>query len=170
MLDRVEPAYLPSDERESLESWLEFHRATLMMKCAGLTPEQLVVASTPPSRLSLLGLVRHLTGVEGWFHAFDDEPDIETFADDDACFGPSPEDAETDMANYLASVERSLRAVAGIDLDTAIDLPHWVAEDQPKIMAPTSLRWVYQHMIEEYARHNGHADLVRERIDGAIGD
>ena len=51
-----------------------------------------------------------------------------------------------------------------------IDLPHWVADDEPNEMRATSLRWVYQHMIEEYARHNGHADLLRERIDGVVGD
>ncbi|HEY2792461.1 MAG TPA: DinB family protein [Micromonosporaceae bacterium] len=166
MFNRVEPAFLPAGERESLQAWLEFHRATLMMKCAGLTPEQLATESCPPSTLTLIWLVRHMTGVEGWFHSFDGQPDIDD--PDDA--EPSAEQVERDMAAYLASVERARGAVADVDLDTVIDLPHWVADDQPKIWEPTSLRWVYQHMIEEYARHNGQADLIRERIDGAVGD
>src|SRR5436190_22362379 len=76
-------------ERGSLEGWLEFHRATLLTKCAGLEPEQLAVRSCPPSTLSLLGLVRHLTEVEGWFHDLDGEPEgswYSTEADPDACF------------------------------------------------------------------------------------
>jgi hypothetical protein len=56
------------------------------------------------------------------------------------------------------------------DLDTVIDLPHWMADGQPEALRATSLRWVYQHMIEAYARHNGHADLLRQGMGGAVGD
>ncbi|HEY1489003.1 MAG TPA: DinB family protein [Micromonosporaceae bacterium] len=169
MPNRISPPVLPAGERESLETWLEFHRATLLMKCEGLTPEQLVTPSCPPSELSLMGLVRHLTAVEPWFHDFDGEPDMEMFEDEDGWHAVA-EHVDRDFANYRASVERARKAVAGRDLDDVIDLPHWVADDQPKEVRPTSLRWVYQHMIEEYARHNGHADLIRERIDGVVGD
>ncbi|HEY7044039.1 MAG TPA: DinB family protein [Nocardioidaceae bacterium] len=169
MPERIEPRSLPADERESLESWLDFHRATLLMKCDGLTHEQLTMASCPPSTLSLIGLVRHLTGVEGWFHEFDDEPDVDVFDDEDP-FSPRPDLVERDFSTYRISVDRARRAAAAHRLDDVMDLPHWVADDRPKELRPTSLRWVYQHMIEEYARHNGHADLVRERIDGAVGD
>ncbi len=169
MPERITPPTLPASERESLETWLEFHRTTLVMKCEGLTAEQLATASCPPSRLTLMGLVRHLTGVEPWFHAFDGRPDMAMFEGEDA-FEPSIEHVQRDFANYTASVERARAAAASHDLDDVIDLPHWVADDQPRVIRPTSLRWVYQHMIEEYARHNGHADLIRERIDGAVGD
>jgi hypothetical protein len=152
-----------ADERTSLESWLEFHRATLLAKCAGLQPEQLVIRSCPPSVLSLLGLIRHMTEVESWFHGYDLQP-----KDDGYCTEESPEadfedldpaGADRDLAVYLASVERSRAAVIGPDLDELL----------PNSGSPISLRWVYQHMIEEYARHNGHADLIREAIDGATG-
>jgi hypothetical protein len=169
MPERIIPPTAPVGERQSLETWLEFHRATLLMKCEGLTPEQLATASCPPSGLTLIGLVRHLTAVEPWFHAFDGKPDMETFEGEDA-FEPSIQHVQRDFASYRLSVQRARAAAAAHDLDDVIEMPHWVADDQPRILQPTSLRWVYQHMIEEYARHNGHADLIRERIDGAVGD
>ncbi len=166
---RTPPSTMPTSERDSLESWLDFHRATLLLKCEGLSAAQLSTASCPPSALTLLGLVRHLIGVEHWFHRFDGQPAMDPFPGEDP-FTPRPEHAERDLASYGAAVERSRRAVADLSLDHAIDLPHWVADDQPRDIRPTSLRWVYQHMVEEYARHNGHADLIRECIDGAVGD
>ena len=157
-------------ERESLEAWLEFHRATLLHKCAGLVPDQLVLRSCPPSRLSLLGLVRHMTGVESWFNDFDGLPDRAgywTRESPDAPFEElDPAAADATLAAYQASVERARRAVAALDLDTRCPCADCAADADE---AP-SLRWVYQHMIEEYARHNGHADLIREAIDGATGD
>jgi Protein of unknown function (DUF664) len=169
MPERITPPTRPASERESLESWLEFHRATLLMKCEGLTPEQLITASCPPSGLSLMGLVRHMTGVEPWFHDFDGRPDMEMFENEDM-FEASIEHVERDFDNYRRSVNRARAAAAPHDLDYTVDMPHWVADGEPRVIRPTSLRWVYQHMIEEYARHNGHADLIRERIDGAVGD
>jgi hypothetical protein len=81
--ERRRTARVPGDERDSLESWLEFHRATLLTKCAGLTPEQLVTRSCPPSPLSLLGLVRHMAEVESWFHGFDDQPAGQAYVSQD---------------------------------------------------------------------------------------
>jgi len=161
--ERSKTRRVPEDERSSLDSWLEFHRTTLLVKCAGLTPEQLVTRSCPPSPLSLLGLVRHMAEVESWFHAFDGQPEGQFYCSadrPDADFEDlDPRRADQDLAIYRASVERSRAAVLGRGLDDLIPPP-------PQ---PTSLRWVYQHMIEEYARHNGHADLLRERIDGVTG-
>ena len=161
--ERGKTARVPDDERNSLESWLEYHRATLLIKCAGLTPEQLATRSCPPSLLSLLGLVRHMAEVETWFHAFDGQPEgVFYYSEDrpDADFEDvDPRRADQDLAIYQASVERSRAAVADRSLDDLMPGPG----------QPTSLRWVYQHMIEEYARHNGHADLIRERIDGVTG-
>ena len=153
-------------ERESLDAWVDHHRATLLMKCAGLEPEQLVMQSCPPSNLSLLGLVRHLTEVEPWFHDFDGQPPGEWYSTKDepeGAFDPvDPSRAEEDLAAYHASIDRARAAVADKGLD---DISPELDEGQP-----VSLRWIYHHMIEEYARHNGHADLIRERIDGATGD
>jgi hypothetical protein len=159
---RAEPPRTP-DERTSLESWLEYHRATLLTKCAGLPPEQLIRRTCPPSTLSLLGLIRHMTEVENWFHSYDPQPrgkGYSTEASPEADFDDlDPARADQDLAAYLASVDRSRAAVMGRKLDEPI----------PGVAEPISLRWVYQHMIEEYARHNGHADLIREAIDGATG-
>ncbi|WP_134121428.1 DinB family protein [Kribbella kalugense] len=159
--ERVEPPNNPIDERAALEDRLDFQRTTLLLKCGGLTPEQLALRSVPPSKLSLLGLVRHLSGVEAWFHEYDDKPDHLYFWD----YGPGaagvevdPSRADDDLASYQASVARSREAVAGLSLDAVSP-----GEDY-------TLRWIYLHLIEEYARHNGHADFLRERIDGATGE
>ncbi|MEX0984388.1 MAG: DinB family protein [Actinomycetota bacterium] len=163
--DRTDPPQV-SGERDSLDAWVDYHRATLLMKCAGLEPEQLATRSCPPSTLSLLGLVRHLTEVEAWFHDFDGAPEGEWYSteeDPDACFNAvEPSRADADLAAYTASVERARAAVHGRPLDEVSPVP----DDGRSV----SLRWIYLHMIEEYARHNGHADLLRERIDGATGD
>ncbi len=161
--DRVKPAY-DVDERTTLDGWLEFHRRTLLWKCEGLTDDQLRLRAVPPSELSLIGLVRHMAEVErGWFgdrfgldtselYCTDDDPDGD-FDVDDA-------DVATDLATYRREIE-GIRAAAGaFDLDQA---------ESPRGTRYT-LRWIYTHMIEEYARHNGHADLLREVIDGATGD
>jgi hypothetical protein len=163
MPERAEPPINPIDERAALEDRLEFQRTTLLLKCGGLTPEQLALRSVPPSTLSLLGLVRHLSGVEAWFHSYDGQPDHQYFWDyvPGSTGGSHNVDitrAADDLASYQASVARSREAVAGRSLDEASP-----GEDY-------TLRWIYLHMIEEYARHNGHADFLRERIDGATGE
>jgi hypothetical protein len=163
-VERIDTPRTPHDERASLETWLEYHRATLLTKCAGLKPDQLTERSCPPSGLSLLGLVRHMTEVETWFHDFDGQPHGQWYSSDDDPDGDfdrtDPAHADADLAAYHASLDRARAAVSGRDLD----------ELSPGSDSPVSLRWVYQHMIEEYARHNGHADLIRERIDGVTED
>ncbi|GLZ00297.1 DinB family protein [Actinoplanes sp. NBRC 103695] len=161
--ERPVPPINPVDERAALDDRLEFHRATLLLKCGGLTPEQLALRSVPPSTLSLLGLVRHMSAVEAWFHAYDERPDDQYFWDYAPGSGKRSDvvdatRAADDLASYQASVARSRAAVAGLRLDAASP-----GEDY-------TLRWIYLHMIEEYARHNGHADFLRERIDGATGE
>ncbi|HZD69152.1 MAG TPA: DinB family protein [Actinomycetes bacterium] len=154
---------LVADERTMLEFWLDYHRATLLMKCSGLSGEQLKLRSVEPSTLSLLGLVRHMTEVErGWFRrgvAGQKGPDVAPsyYSDErpDGDFDVADADPAAMLTAYTEEVERCRAATAGIPLD--------------KVVGRHSVRWIYLHMIEEYARHNGHADLLRERIDGATG-
>ena len=158
---------LVAGERQMLEAWLDFHRQTLLGKCSGLTAGQLRQRSAPPSTLSLLGLVRHMTDVErGWFRrriAGEDTAFLySSEADPDGEFdNVDGADAEQDLATYLSEVELARQAAAGRDLDETF---YHVRRE-----VTMSVRWVYLHMIEEYARHNGHADLLRERIDGVTG-
>jgi len=156
-----------ADERQMLEAWLDFHRQTLLGKCAGLTAEQLRLCAAPPSSLSLLGLVRHMTDVErGWFRRRVGGADIpflySSEADPDGDFDNVAEaDAENDLAAYRREIELAREATAGHGLDETFR--HELRD------ADVSVRWAYVHMVEEYARHNGHADLLRERIDGETG-
>ncbi|KUL38166.1 Mini-circle protein [Streptomyces sp. NRRL F-4489] len=155
-----------ADERAMLQGWLDHHRDTLLAKCAGLTAEQLLRAATPPSGLTLLGLVRHLADVERyWFRmrfTGEDVGDLYfTEEDPDADFhGGSPATAAADFAALRAEIAAGDAAAAGRGLDETFTVP------DGRIL---NLRWIYVHMIEEYARHNGHADLLREAIDGATG-
>jgi uncharacterized damage-inducible protein DinB len=161
---------LVTAEREALEAWLDYHRATLLTKCAGLSAGQLKQRAVPPSALSLLGLVRHMTDVERWWfsiHAANqDLPFLYwTEQDHDADFNDTAAaDPAADLAAYQREIEASRAAAAGTKLDDVVashgDHPERVRD----------IRWIYLHMIEEYARHNGHADLLRERIDGVTGD
>ncbi|GIH72496.1 DinB family protein [Sphaerimonospora thailandensis] len=156
------------DERLLLEAWLDHHRQTLLLKCAGLTAEQLKLRAVEPSSMSLLGLVRHMAEVErSWFRRrFAGEPvdflywDLETNPDGDFD-DVDTADAEADFATFAREVEAARTAAAGHSLEETFYQSHRKVE--------MSLRWVYLHMIEEYARHNGHADLLRERIDGVTG-
>ena len=156
------------DEETSLRASLEFNRQTLLLKCAGLTHEQLATRSVPPSRLSLLGLVRHMTDVERWWFRtnlrgeqlegiFGPDENLEgDFEDLDSV------SAEVVFIAYTEECAAADAATAGLPLTTTF---RWPSRDYE-----LDLRWVYQHMIEEYARHNGHADLLRECIDGDVGD
>ncbi|MGW4052329.1 DinB family protein [Streptomyces sp. NPDC004779] len=156
-------------ERQALEQWLEFHRATLAMKCAGLTDEQLRTVSVPPSELSLLGLVRHMAEVErGWFRKIlgGEEigwlyADAEDYDRDIRFTGRDT--YEEAYAVWQAEIAHARSLAAGRALDDLGAAAHRRSGDF------VNLRFVYLHMIEEYARHNGHADLIRERIDGATG-
>ena len=165
--DRADPDKIAA-ERTALEQWLDYHRNTLLIKCAGLTSEQLKQRPIAPSNLSLLGLVRHLADVErGWLRqcaARQDVPDIYwTQEHPQADFDDIEDaDAQADLALYQREVPQARAAVAGMSLDQVVPFP-WGGPDR-------DLRWIYLHMIEEYARHNGHADLIRECIDGTTGD
>mgnify|MGYP001248374474 CR=1 FL=1 len=152
-------------ERELLQAWLDYHRQTLRWKCSGLTPEQLCQASAGPSRMSLAGLMRHMTDVEVWWFgrvALGDEAAVDRYPgeDEDLCQA-TPETVSADRDAFEAAVRRSDEVFAGLDLDG-------VAAWQPR-RTPISNRWILIHMVEEWARHNGHADLIRERLDGAAG-
>jgi hypothetical protein len=150
-------------ERGILDGFLDWHRATLLWKCAGLTGEQLALASVPPSNLSLLGIVRHMADVErAWFRIrFCGEPLPRLYDYEDAAFEHAdPAGAEADFAAFTRECGLARQAVAGASLDDEFTAA------SGRVL---SLRWVYTHMIEEYARHNGHADLLRQRIDGATG-
>jgi uncharacterized damage-inducible protein DinB len=161
---RIEPGFVLA-ERSMLESWLEFHRMTLLLKCEGLDDAGRKARPIPTSYLSLHGLMRHMAEVErNWFRRVllkDDAPSI--------WFDPEVEDSELvplddadwdeDLASWTAECESSRVAAAGYELD----------DNGVRREVPVSLRWIYVHMIEEYARHNGHADLIRELVDGSVG-
>ncbi|MFI7605536.1 DinB family protein [Micromonospora sp. NPDC049366] len=162
------PEPLVADERTMLEGWLDYHRQTLLLKCAGLTADQLTTPSVEPSGLTLLGLVRHLAEVEAWWFRDNfagETVDYPYFTPEqpDADFDVTGTDAEADFATFHREVELARAAAAGHSLDETF------TEKTPK-RRTFNLRWVYTHMIEEYARHNGHADLIRERLDGVTGD
>jgi hypothetical protein len=154
------------DERTLADAWLDLHRQTLLWKCGGLTAEQLKLRAIEPSNLSLLGLVRHMAEVErdwfrtrfaglqvGYLYCSDDDLDAE--------FNVDTADAESDFAIYTHEIEAVRQATLGHSLDETFT--------DPRRNAEMSLRFVYSVMIQEYARHNGHADLLRERIDGHTG-
>jgi uncharacterized damage-inducible protein DinB len=162
---RIDPEF-GLGEREMLEAWLEYHRVTLLMKCEGLTDAQRKQRPVPTSFLSLHGLVRHMAEVErGWFQRTLREDASETRmwysdADPDGDLVPIDDaDWHADLAVWQAECEKSRRAAAGRSLDDS-------GERNGK---QCTLRWIYVHMIEEYARHNGHADLIRELVDGSVG-
>jgi uncharacterized damage-inducible protein DinB len=150
-----------------LETWLDFHRETLLWKCSGLTADQLRRRAIEPSNLSLLGLVRHMSEVErGWFRRQVAGEDVGYLycseADPDGDFdNVDAADAKQDLATFEQEVDLARAAGRTRQLeDTFIN---------PRRQAPMQVRWVYVHMLEEYARHNGHADLLRECIDGTKG-
>ena len=153
---------LTGDERPLLEGYLGWHRAYLLHKCAGLTGEQLATASCAPSNLTLLGLIRHMAKVERrWFReriaAEDLQPMYDPSLGEDADFEDlDPTRAQADYEGLLEEIRLADAALAAADYDDTITARAGVM----------SVRSVVIHMIEEYAQHNGHADLIRERIDG----
>jgi uncharacterized damage-inducible protein DinB len=159
------PARRNAPEQEMLRDWLDWHRATLLRKCAGLDAGQLASRPVPPSTLSLLGLIRHLSDTErGWVRQFgrgEQIPDLYYRADaPDADFDEAdPARAEEDYRLFLDECQAVDAALAEAGLDDTFTF-----KDQPH-----SIRWMWQHLIEEYARHNGHADLLRQAIDGTVG-
>jgi uncharacterized damage-inducible protein DinB len=167
--DRARPAQ-NAGELEMLAGWLEHHRGILIWKCGGLTAEQLRQRAVPPSTLSLLGLVRHMAEVErGWFQQIflgEDVPDLYVRSDDDdADFNDvdqaDPAEAFSAFERECAASRRAVEEAPGLDALSK--------RPSERTGQPWSLRWIVTHMIEEYARHNGHADLLRERVDGTTG-
>jgi hypothetical protein len=154
-------------ERECLVGYLEHYRTTLELKCDGLTPAQLATRSVPPSTLSLLGMVRHMARVEqSWFRRIiEGRMDVpRLFQEEDGGFELDPaavDDAFVAGAWDLwhGEVAHAREVLARTDLDALVDVPG----------DPTEVRDIIVHMIEEYARHVGHADLLRECLDGRTG-
>ena len=158
-------------ERVAMETLLDHHRTTLLWKCGGLTGEQLAGRTVPTSTMSLLGLVRHLSDVErSWFRrriageAID--PLYWSDASPDGDFDDlDPAGAEADFATYAAEVEAARAVLAARDYDDTFAARHSDGSEET-----IDIRTLVLHMIEEYARHNGHADLLREAIDGTTGE
>ncbi|MEY4340164.1 MAG: hypothetical protein RLZ14_2014 [Actinomycetota bacterium] len=159
------------DERTALRRFLDFQRATFARKLVGLSDEQLRMRAVAPSNMSLLGLVRHhaegergLMQImflgeehESWW-VTDETPELDWSGVDDA-------DVAADIDRWLDAVEASRAAESRVpSLDVASTGPELYPGQ-----GPVNLRWVLVHLVEEYARHNGHADLLRERIDGTTG-
>ncbi|MFG2205845.1 DinB family protein [Streptomyces sp. NPDC048638] len=165
--ERTMPS-LDADERLSLESWLDFYRTTLAQKCDGLTEQQLRVASVGPSPITLLGLVQHMAEVErNWFRrvlAQEDAPPI---------YAPEADPEATDGGFDLTEGSTYARALplwqAEVDRGRDNCATRALDDTAPFMGGRVTLRWIYTHMIAEYARHCGHADLIRERIDGSTG-
>jgi len=162
---RNEPEHVLG-ERQMLEAWLEFHRTTLLLKCEGLDDAGRKSRPVPTSRLSLHGLVRHMAEVErNWFRRVllgDSDASFiwyDRTAEDSELVPLDHADWEADLKAWQDECDASRDAAASRELDDTGQLAG----------KPCSLRWIYVHMIEEYARHNGHADLIRELVDGSVG-
>ncbi len=174
--DRTGPPVLAS-EADTLRGYLDFHRDTLLVKTAGLTQDQLS-ATHPPSTLTLGGLLKHAALNDDWWFcrvfggretepawvpagAFDDDEDWELHSAKE----DSPAELRRIFDETAAAADAAIeRGLARNGLDTLSVTP------SRREGTPFSLRWVIVHMIEEYARHNGHADMLREAIDGQVGE
>ncbi|WP_134764847.1 DinB family protein [Nocardioides sp. 1609] len=171
---RTTPPHV-ADELTMLRSYLDYHRATLRRKTAGLTREQLATPH-PPSDLTLAGLVKHLAYVEDWWCGVNlaGRPPSPPF-DDDAVWELSDdwelESATDDAPEELFGLWERLVATSDAEISAAADGVDTIAvRRHPETGEGLSLRWILLHLIEEYARHNGHADLIREAVDGAVGE
>ncbi|MEU8850407.1 DinB family protein [Streptomyces sp. NPDC048564] len=159
---------MTGDERLMLESWLDFHRATLELKCAGLEDEQLRLAAAGPSELTLLGLVQHLAECErNWFQRVVgglDVPPVHGEGNETGYGLEAGRGLGEALAVWREEIARGREVCAGRGLESAGPI-----QGGPMAGVEVSVRWVLIHMIEEYARHNGHADILRECIDGVTG-
>jgi hypothetical protein len=159
---------LQAGELVMLGQYLDFHRATLEMKCARLTEDELKRRAVPTSNLTLLGLVRHLTDVEyGWFAEWlDGQPERNLYF--------TAEDPNGDFDNLESQPVLAVWAAYHAQVAESRRILATFAEaDEMARGGPgraRNVRWIALHMVEEYARHNGHADLLREAIDGATGE
>ncbi|MEU6117729.1 DinB family protein [Streptomyces sp. NPDC047117] len=165
-VERIGPP-VRGGERETLRAILDYHRATLAMKCEGLTDEELRRRSAPPSTLTLLGLVRHMAEVERtWFRRVIDAEDVPLVWSDEGdyqvAYDARTASREEAFAAWRTEVAHARRIEAAApSLDVTAHAARW-GED-------VSLRLVMHHVTLEYARHNGHADFLREAIDGTVG-
>jgi uncharacterized damage-inducible protein DinB len=164
--ERIGPP-VRAGERETLRAFLDYHRATLAMKCDGLSDDDLRRQSMPPSTLSLLGLVRHMAEVERtWFRRVINAEDIPLRWSDDgdfqAAYDASASTRSEAFEAWQAEVEHSRRIEREAE---SLDVIGYQASWDEDV----SLRLVMLHLIHEYARHNGHADFLREAIDGTVG-
>lgn len=166
---RVDPPEL-GGEAEVLSGFLRYQRTTLELKCSGLSAEQMARRAVEPSSLSLLGLLRHMADVERvWFRVVmagtEAAPHFWSKEENDADFDNVAADEEmvrdawTRWREEVAFAERFVEEAPSLGT---------VGKDPRR--GEVSLRWVMAHMVEEYARHNGHADLLREAIDGTVGE
>ena len=170
-MERTDPD-TTGDELTLLSQFLDYHRATLVQKVSGLDRQQLGTR-LGPSTLTLAGLVKHMTlNEDSWFGKVllgreEGEPwaSVDWDADPDWEFNTAVDDAPEDLVRlYADACARSRAAIAEVgDLDR-------VAAKPSRRGDPFTLRWIMLHMIEETARHNGHADLLRENIDGVTGE
>ena len=167
---RIEPPFAETDERALLTGFLDFHRGTLEWKCAGLTDEQLRTRSVGTANLTLLGMLRHMADVERyWFRQvwaaehFETEMFDRTDDPDEDWNDLEADTGEAALARLRQEIEAARKIVeATADFDLIATRPNRVER--------VSARWILIHMVEEYARHNGHADLLREAIDGEVGE
>ena len=164
--ERIGPP-LRAGERETLRAFLDYHRATLAMKCEGLSDDDLRRPSMPPSTLTLLSLVRHMAEVERtWFRRVINAEDVPLRWSDDgdfqAAYDASASTRSEAFEAWQAEVEHSRRIEREAESLDVIGYQASWGED-------VSLRLVMLHLIHEYARHNGHADFLREAIDGTVG-
>ena len=152
-------------ERVTLEAFLDDQRLTLLRICAGLGADDLARRACPPSTLSLLGLLRHLTEVERyWFvQVLDGRPAPGPYST------PDRPDADLDDAEPSAAAEALPQYLQTLEQVRGVAAGHGLDDRGRRREAEVDLRWIYLHLIEEYARHNGHADLLRESIDGTTG-
>ncbi|ULE35528.1 DinB family protein [Mycobacterium sp. IDR2000157661] len=166
-MDRATPP-LNADEGTTLSAWLDFYRATLAFKCDGLSDADVRTASVPPSNLTLLGLVQHMAEVErNWFRrvlAGESAPPIY-----DPTADPAGHDGGFDVSEHSTLVDAQRIWRDEIKRGRANCATRGLDDTSPFMGGEVSLRWIYLHMIAEYARHCGQADLIRERIDGATG-
>ena len=174
-IDRTTPPFSAS-EVDTLRGYLDYHRDTMLMKTDGLTQEQLS-QTHPPSTLTLGGLLKHAALNDDWwfcrvFGGRESEPDwVPAGAfEEDADWELSS--AKDDTPEELRRIFDEARAAADVALDRGLAEGglETAAVMKSRAGLPMSLRWILLHMIEEYARHNGHADLLREAVDGTVGE
>jgi hypothetical protein len=154
-------------ERETLRAFLDFHRATLAMKCEGLADDDLRRRSMPPSTLTLLGLVRHMAEVERtWFRKVINGEDIPLVWSDEGDYQVAYDASRSTRSEAFEAWQTEVEHSRRIEREAeSLDVTGY----QPRWGEHVSLRLVMNHLCHEYARHNGHADFLREGIDGVTG-